>query len=261
MELTLYQVDAFADRPFAGNPAAICPLTEWLPDEVMQAIALENNLSETAFFVPVGDHYHIRWFTPAHEVKLCGHATLASAYVLYNFLGFNKDKLEFDSLSGTLSVARDGDWLELNFPTDTPVPCEAPENILEAFDTKPVEVLRAMDYILVFENESDVANAQPISDKLIDHDLRGVSITAPGKNHDFVCRFFAPRHGIKEDPVTGSLYTQLIPYWAERLGKTELQARQLSKRGGNVRCKLLGDRVGIAGQVAEYMVGKIRVPG
>jgi len=261
MELTLYQIDAFADRPFTGNPAAICPLTEWLPDDVMQAIATENNLSETAYFVTVADHYHIRWFTPAHEVKLCGHATLASAYVLFNLLGHQKQKVEFESLSGMLSVSRDGDWYELNFPTDVPVSCEAPTNILEAFDKQPSKCLRAMDYILVFDDENDVINAKPVSDKLIDHDLRGVAITAPGKNHDFVCRFFAPRHGIKEDPVTGSLYTQLIPYWAERLGKAELRARQVSKRGGDVRCKLLGDRVGIAGQAAEYMVGTIRVPG
>ena len=259
MELTLYHIDAFATQPFEGNPAAICPLDEWLPDELMQSIAAENNLSETAFFVPTDMGYHIRWFTPLHEVDLCGHATLASAYVIFNFLGYQKDAISFESRSGILTVTKHGDWLDLDFPTKVPVACAVPEQILKAFTSRPSECLKADDYIVVFDNVENVANAKPDIALLSELDLRGVAITAKSQQYDFVTRFFAPKHGLAEDPVTGSLFTQLIPYWSEKLNKTELTAKQVSARGGEVGCVYAGDRVKISGRAVKYMAGTIYI--
>lgn len=257
MKLTLYQIDAFADKIFAGNPAAVCPLTEWLPDDVMQAVAMENNLSETAFFVPNEEGYQIRWFTPMREVPLCGHATLASAYVLFTFLGYSQQQIVFQSLSGQLTVERRQDWLEMDFPAQAPTPCELPPAVIDAFAEKPVDCLKNEDYIVVFADEDAIVHAEADFSKLAELDLRGIAITAPSNTYDFVTRFFAPKYGIDEDPVTGSAFTQLIPYWADRLGKTELQAKQVSKRGGMVRGRLSGERVKIAGKAVAYLIGTI----
>ncbi|MGD8567986.1 MAG: PhzF family phenazine biosynthesis protein [Gammaproteobacteria bacterium] len=259
MKLKIYQIDAFADRLFEGNPAAVCPLDKWLPDDMMQAIAAENNLSETAFFVPLDDGFHIRWFTPVHEVNLCGHATLAGAYVLFHFMDYQQREVRFQSKSGLLTVKRDDDWLALDFPAQPPEPCAVPEAIKDAFESPPVECLRAEDYVVVYESEADVRHAQPDMASLAKLDLRGVAITARGDEHDFVCRFFAPRFGIDEDPVTGSAYTQLVPYWARVLNKREFRARQLSRRGGEVRSTLNGDRVTISGKARKYLEGMIDI--
>ena len=259
MELKLYQIDAFANKPFEGNPAAICPLDNWLPDALMQSIAAENNLSETAFIVPTDKCYHIRWFTPLHEVDLCGHATLASAYVIFNILEYQKEEISFESKSGILTVTKKDDWLEMDFPSKVPVECSVPEQILKAFPTRTTECLKADDYIVVFENEANIANAKPDIALLAELDLRGVVITAKSKEYDFVVRFFVPKHGIDEDPVTGSVFTQLIPYWSDKLDKRQLTAKQVSARGGEVGCVDAGDRVKISGRAVQYMAGIIYV--
>ena len=259
MELTLYQIDAFANKTFEGNPAAICPLKEWLSDELMQSIATENNLSETAYFVKSNNGYHIRWFTPAHEVDLCGHATLASAYVIFHILGHKDNVIQFESKSGVLTVKRNNDWLEMNFPSQPPVKCNTPQQILNAFDETPVECLKSEDYIVVFENEKSVLNASPNLSILSELDLRGVAITSVSKKYDFITRFFAPKYGINEDPVTGSAFTQLIPYWSNKLNKNNLNAKQVSKRGGEVTCICSGERVQISGKAVKYMVGTIEI--
>jgi len=265
MQLPLHVVDAFTDRPFAGNPAAVCPLEVWLPDETMQAIAAENNLSETAFLVPDEPDekgYELRWFTPRVEVDLCGHATLAAAAVVFEHLRPGTDAVSFRTrCAGPLSVARRGSWLELDFPTRAPEPCEAPVALLEALDREPNEVLRSeRDYLVVFESREEVLALAPRMPSLLALGLAGIIVTAPGTGEDFVSRFFAPAFGIDEDPVTGSAHCVLIPYWAERLGRRELTARQVSRRGGTLRCTLRGPRVGIAGQVAPYLQGTITVP-
>jgi len=257
MELKLYQINAFAARSFEGNPAAVVPLDEWLSDSQMQAIAEQNNLSETVFFVPSEDGYHIRWFTPLVEVSLCGHATLASAYVLFEILDHPTEVIHFDSLSGPLSVTREGAWLKLDCPAQLPQPCETPQDLLQALRHEPVACLTAEDYIVVMPSEAHVAAAEPDMALLSQLDRRGVAITAQGDHHDFVCRFFAPKYGIPEDPVTGSSFTQLAPYWATRLGKQTLHARQISSRTGEVRCQVLGQRVHIAGQANKYLEGVI----
>jgi PhzF family phenazine biosynthesis protein len=259
MELTLYQIDAFSSRVFEGNPAAVCSLDEWLPDETMQSIAQENNLSETAFFVPKDDGFHIRWFTPASEVDLCGHATLGSAYVLFNILGYKNEAIRFDSKSGLLIVTKKDEWLTLNFPKQPPVPCETPNVIIEAFNREPIECAKSEDIIAVFEDEVDIASANPNFEQLKKLDARGVIITAKSKRYDFVARFFAPRYGIPEDPVTGSAYTQLAPYWSAKLGKNKFKAKQISSRGGKVYCEIVGDRVLISGKAIKYMEGKITI--
>ena len=227
MELTIYQIDAFADRHFEGNPAAVIPLETWLPDDVMQSIAEENNLSETAFFVPTEKGFYIRWFTPTSEVNLCGHATLAAAYVLFNSLSYDKDRIEFDSRSGTLSVLQKDGWLVMDFPAQPPVLCDVPNEIVKAFGKTPIECLRSEDYIVAFETERDISSIKPDMNYLRKLDLRGVIITAESKQYDFVSHFFAPKYGIDEDPVTGSTHTQLMPYWSGRLGKTRLTAKQI----------------------------------
>jgi PhzF family phenazine biosynthesis protein len=259
MELALYQVDAFAEKPFQGNPAAVCPLDRWLPDPLMQAIAEENNLSETAFFVPTDAGFHIRWFTPKAEVDLCGHATLASAFILFNVLGFDTAAIRFESRSGPLTVSRAEDNLVMDFPAQPPVPCEAPEPLIHAFSVQPTRCLVSEDYLVVFETEDEVVSLKPDMTQLQRLDRRGVIVTAPSARYDFVSRFFAPNYGIPEDPVTGSAFTQLAPYWAEQLGKTELKARQVSARGGNVQCKLVGDRVAITGKAVLYLKGTLVV--
>jgi len=259
MKLPMYQIDAFASKPFEGNPAAVCPLEAWLPDGLMQLIAEENNLSETAFFVATDEGFHIRWFTPTTEVDLCGHATLAAAHVLFECLDYGQDEILFDSRSGLLSVAKEGELLVLDFPAQPPVPCEAPIQIQHAFGIEAVACLKAEDYLVVFELEEDLLLADPDLDLLRELDGRGVIITAPSQNYDFVSRFFAPNFGINEDPVTGSSFTQLAPYWAERLGRRKLYAKQLSSRGGEVICELKGDRVAIAGRAVKYLQGEIEV--
>lgn len=259
MRLKIYQIDAFANRVFEGNPAAVCPLEEWLDDKTMQKVAMENNLSETAFFVKKDKHYHIRWFTPTKEVDLCGHATLATAYVLYEILGHSDDMITFDSKSGLLPVKREAGSITMDFPALLAEPCQTPPAIIEAFGKKPLEVLSAMDYIVVFDKDVDITKMSPDLDTLRRLDLRGVCITNQSDDHDFVSRFFAPNYGIDEDSVTGSAYTQLMPYWAEKLQKKSLTSKQLSSRGGELRCTLQGDRVFISGKAVLYLSGEIEI--
>ena len=257
MKIDFFQIDAFASRAFEGNPAAVCPLDAWLPVDLMQSIAAENNLSETAFFVPEGDSYAIRWFTPTAEVDLCGHATLASAFVLFNCLGVDRERIEFSSHSGKLGVSRDDDLLILDFPAQAPVQCDPPPEIGDAFAVSPLSCWKSSDLLLVFDNEGQVRSARPDFSALEKVDSRGIIITAVGEGHDFVVRFFAPRLGIAEDPVTGSAYTQLVPYWSDATGKSSFRARQLSARGGEVFCKLVDDRVHIAGTAVKFLEGTI----
>jgi len=262
MKLPIYQVDAFTDRSgksFTGNPAAVVPLQEWIPDRLMQAIAEENNLSETAFFVPADPDFHIRWFTPKDEVKLCGHATLASAFILFSILDYQGNTVRFHSLSGPLSVKNDGHLFTLDFPNQKPESCDPPNELIKGLGKTPLACYRKEDFIAVFEHEEHIASIQPKHAELEKLDLRGVIITAPSQENDFVARFFAPKFGIPEDPVTGSAYTQLTPYWAEKLGKNQLTAEQLSPRGGTVYCKLKGDRVLISGSAIMFMEGKIEI--
>ena len=257
MELKLYQVDAFTDRPFAGNPAAVIPLRQWLPEAAMQAIALENNLSETAFFVPCDDgDFDLRWFTPVVEVALCGHATLATAWVLFNRLGQTGNAVTFHTKSGPLKVSRDGPRLVMDFPAQPPVPAGI-DDVAGALGMMPDAVLRARYALAVLSNEAAVLAVRPDFAKVANLDFPALVVTAPGKRCDFVSRFFAPRLGVDEDPVTGSAHCMLIPYWAERLGRTEMFARQVSSRGGALWCSLKGDRVLIAGHVAPYLEGTI----
>lgn len=261
MQLKLYQVDAFTSRRFGGNPAAVCPLDDWLEDGQMQAIAAENNLSETAFFVPRGEDYAIRWFTPANEVKLCGHATLASAYVVLNRLRSQADAVRFDSHSGELIVRRRGDGLlELDFPARPPRPLASPPpGLLAALHIDAEAVLDQDDYLVIVRRETDVARVAPDFAGLMQLERRAVIVSAPGDDCDFVSRFFAPKVGVPEDPVTGSAHCILIPYWAARLGRQTLRARQISARGGELFCSLGGDRVRIAGGAVLYLEGEITI--
>ena len=257
MKIKQYQVDAFANRVFEGNPAAVCPLEEWLSDETLQAIAEENNLSETAFFVPHGSGFQLRWFTPRAEVDLCGHATLATAHVIFEILGHPAAAIEFETRSGCLVVerpmgARDGE-LAMDFPAIPPVHCAPPRALIEGLGEMPLEVLAADDYIAVFADEAVVRSIVPNQTALARLDLRGVAISAPGVGVDFVSRFFAPKFGIPEDPVTGSAHCQLAPYWAAQLGRHSLRARQVSKRGGDLRCELRDHRVTIIGRAVTFM--------
>ncbi|MCW9026443.1 MAG: PhzF family phenazine biosynthesis protein [Thiovulaceae bacterium] len=259
MTLDMYQIDAFASKVFDGNPAAVIPLQEWLDDTLMQKIAQENNLSETVFFVKEGKSYHIRWFTPNTEVDMCGHATLASAYVLFEVLGFKGDVIEFNSKSGILKVKKEDKKYVMDFPIQTIDKCEIPKKIIDAFDKTPIECYKSMDYLVVFENEQDILDAKVNLQLLKELDLRGVIITSKSSNYDFVCRFFAPSHGIDEDPVTGSAYTQLVPFWRDKLNKNTFASKQISQRGGEVFCKLDADRVEISGEAVKYLEGKIEV--
>lgn len=261
MKIPIYQIDAFAERPFEGNPAAVCPLERWLPDPVLQSIAMENNLSETAFFVSLGNgEYHIRWFTPVSEVDLCGHATLASAYVLFFELGYQAPTIPLRSRSGILRVNREGDFLVLNFPVQIPEECPIPDVIRQNFGESIVGCWKAADYIVLLRDEEAVRKAEPDMESLKTLDGRGVIITARGRATDIVARFFAPKYGIPEDPVTGSAYTQLVPLWASRLGKKKLNAFQLSRRGGALSCEWRNGRVLIGGKAVKIMEGKIILP-
>lgn len=269
--LPIYQVDAFTDRLFGGNPAAVIPLTQWLDDDLMQAIAAENNLSETAFFVTAGDGYEIRWFTPACEVPLCGHATLASAWVIFNHLEPSAQRLQFQSQSGPLAVTRGSDgWLELDFPN---IPCEQiplPGALADALGLATAGIEPVGCFTVVPDANTMVVLADAQAVQALQPDFRallrvphlglGLIATAPGDDCDFVSRYFVPAGGIDEDPVTGSTHSVLTPYWARRLGRDSLSARQLSQRGGVLRCALRGDRVAIAGQAVPYLTGEIQLP-
>lgn len=257
MKLPIYQVDAFAARPFEGNPAAVCPLDAWLDDATLQRIAAENNLSETAFFVPEGEGYRLRWFTPGVEVDLCGHATLASAWVLFNQLGHAADAIHFHTRSGVLSVRRRGDALEMDFPSRPPRACVPPPGLLEALGVAQADVLEADDYIVVVDDESTVMRLTPDFARLKGLPNRGVAVTAPGKSVDFVSRWFGPNVAVDEDPVTGSAHTALAPYWAGRLGKDQLTARQGGARQGHLTCAMAGERVLLSGTAALYLSGTI----
>ena len=259
MKIDLYQVDAFASKVFEGNPAAVCPLDTWISDEEMQKIAMENNLSETAYFVEEGDTYRLRWFTPEAEVDLCGHATLASAHVLFNHLGYDREEIRFDSNSGILKVSKDDDVLKMDFPSTIGEKVNPPQKLIEALGVKSDLAYKASDYMVILDDEQQVRDLNPNFFLLNEIDTRGVIVTAPGTEVDFVSRFFAPAVGINEDPVTGSAHTMMTPYWSGRLGKNELSARQISKRGGAVFCRMLGDRVEISGKAKTYLVGHIEI--
>lgn len=260
MKLPIYQIDAFAEKVFEGNPAAIVPLENWLTDLEMQKIALENNLSETAFFVPVERGFHIRWFTPVAEVNLCGHATLATAHVIFNHLNFEGNEILFNSKSGILKVTRENDLIVLNFPASPVNSVEIPADIAKAFHIQPVACYRGRDdYMLVYKNETQVKELKPDFQQLVYAKTRGVICSSLSEKYDFVSRFFAPAVGVNEDPVTGSAHTMLIPFWSEKLGKKELTARQISARGGILHCKNLGERVAIGGKAVTYLVGEIQV--
>jgi PhzF family phenazine biosynthesis protein len=263
MRVPIYQVDAFTDRLFTGNPAAVCPLERWLPDETMQAIAAENNLAETAFFVPRGTGYALRWFTPTCEVELCGHATLASAQVIATQLHPGTSHIEFDSRSGRLQVDIDhrGGELCMDFPADPPRPISTPEELASILGVAVEQTMASrIGYLLAAISESALRTMAPDMQRLAELECRGVIVTARGSDCDFVSRFFAPRLGVPEDPVTGSAHCVLTPYWAGRLGKSVLSARQLSARGGSLRCKLQGERVVLAGHAVLYLQGSIEVP-
>ena len=260
-EIPNYQVDAFASRLFAGNPAAVCPLDAWLPDAVMQAIALENNLSETAFLVKHGEGavYDLRWFTPAHEVDLCGHATLGSAYVVANHLNGGATEVRFHTRSGLLTVTREGELYTLDFPVLPPKRIDDDPAVADALGAVPRELWDETKQMAVFASEADIAGLNPDMGKVAALEARGVIATAPGESCNFVSRYFAPKAGIPEDPVTGSAHCVLTPYWSTRLGKTHMSARQISARGGALAVELSGERVLISGRVAPYMEGRIRV--
>lgn len=259
MEIKFYQADAFTGEVFKGNPAGVCPLTEELPEEVMQNIALENNLSETAFVFSRDGRLHIRWFTPVCEIDLCGHATLASGHILFHHEGFTGHILEFQSKSGPLYVTNKGDALELDFPAEKLKPCPVDPELAAALGKEPIETYSGADVMAVFENQSDIEEMAPDMRALGQLEARGVIVTAKGDSCDFVSRFFGPAVGIDEDPVTGSAHCKLTPYWHEKTGKKMMTARQLSKRGGLLFCTMDADRVKIAGKVVTYMEGTIKL--
>ncbi|MHC4155866.1 MAG: PhzF family phenazine biosynthesis protein [Planctomycetota bacterium] len=260
MEIPYYQVNAFTKSVFGGNPAGVCPLEDWLADEQMQAIAAENNLSETAFLVRKGGTYELRWFTPKIEVDLCGHATLASAFVILNYLDESATSVGFTTKSGILTVKSDGELLVMDFPVWKVVRTSAPNELVEGLGAEPKEVLCCdRDYLVVYESEEDIKSLKPNFDQLNNLDRLAVCVTAPGDKSDFVSRFFAPRGGIDEDPVTGSSHCELIPFWSKRLRKKKLHALQLSRRGGELFCEDLGERVSIAGHAVIYLRGVINL--
>jgi PhzF family phenazine biosynthesis protein len=261
MRTKLYQVDAFTNRIFGGNPAAVCILEQWLDDSLMQNIAAENNLSETAFAVQQQDGYGIRWFTPISEVDLCGHATLATAHVLFEHYAIPGRKIIFQSKArGRLSVLKEDGFLTLDFPADTIEKVDAPRELVKAIGKEPSEAYRGRsDYLLIYGAQHDIEEISPDSMALAGLDLRGIIVSAPGTEMDFVSRFFAPGLGINEDPVTGSAHTTLTPYWTEKLGKNLLNARQLSSRKGDLMCRLLGNRVHISGKAVTYLTGEIEI--
>jgi predicted PhzF superfamily epimerase YddE/YHI9 len=260
MSVPVFHVDAFTATPFAGNPAAVCPLKDWLDDNLLLAVAAENNLSETAYFVPRGDHYELRWFTPRSEVKLCGHATLASAFVVLTILEPGRDSVRFETRrSGTLTVSLDGGLLAMDFPALPPWICtNRPAALIEGLGKVPDAVVQIEDdYFAVYGCEEDVRRVRPDLRLLEQLHPAGVGITAPGENADFVSRFFAPSYGIPEDPVTGSTHCSLAPYWAQRLGKNILYARQVSERGGEIWCEVRGPRVMLRGNAVLTLRGEL----
>ncbi|MDC6404072.1 MULTISPECIES: PhzF family phenazine biosynthesis protein [Maribacter] len=262
MKQKLYQIDAFTNKLFGGNPAAVCILETWLPDETMQNIAAENNLAETAFAVPFEKGYELRWFTPELEVDLCGHATLATAFVLFNFYNHKENTIRFLSpRSGELTVTKGLDgWMTMDFPTDDLVSVANNDQINTAIGKEPLETFKGKtDYLLIFETQKDIEDLKPNFHLLDQLDCRGVIASAKGGSVDFVSRAFFPQCGIPEDPVTGSAHTTLTPYWSPRLGKTMMTAKQLSARGGDLTCEYLGDRVKISGQAVCYLIGEIDI--
>lgn len=260
MRLPYYQVDAFTNRVFTGNPAGVCLLPDWIENPRLQSIAAENNQSETAFLVRRDDSFNLRWFTPTQEVDLCGHATLAAAKVLFDHEGESGNLLRFDTRSGILTVAREGDRLILDFPARPAEPCEPPSDLIRGLGTAPLWVGKARDYLAIFESEDEVANLRPDFAALARLDALGIIASAPGTQSDFVSRFFAPGVGIPEDPVTGSAHCTLVPYWAKQLGRTKCHARQISARSGELFCELNGDRVKIGGTAVTYLTGSITIP-
>ncbi len=263
MQLPFYQVDSFTRRAFHGNPAGVVPLESWLPDERMQQIASEANLSETAFVVRSGGtsngkaDYHIRWFTPSVEVDLCGHATLAAAHVLWHHVGERAHRIAFQSRSGPLPVERDGDLTILDFPSRPGDPIPVTDELAAAFGRRPIEAFKSRDIMAVFENKRDVHEMAPDMARVAAFDAVCLIATAPGAGHDFVSRVFAPRVGIPEDPVTGSAHCTLAPYWAKKLRKPKVTGHQVSKRGGELFCEVVGDRVRIGGHCVMYLEGRI----
>jgi len=259
MEAKFYHVDAFTGRIFAGNPAGVCFLDAWVEDSILQSIAAENNLSETAFLVQVGTHYDLRWFTPKVEVDLCGHATLASAFCVFEYINPQSQRVDFMTKSGRLSVERQGDLLLMDFPTRRPQPCPMPDGLIEILGIPPSQTLQSRDLLVVYEQEEQIRRLQPDLERVAALEWMAMIVTAPGKESDFVSRFFAPKVGVPEDPVTGSSHCTLIPYWSERLGKKEMQALQLSRRGGELFCIDRGERVSIGGRAVLYLSGTIQI--
>jgi PhzF family phenazine biosynthesis protein len=262
MPVQVFHLDAFTAKPFAGNPAAVCPLAAWLDDSLLQAVAAENNLSETAFFVTRNDLFELRWFTPRCEVKLCGHATLASAWVLLQILAPERNSVRFETrFSGALTVSRDGGLLAMDFPVLAPWLCsDPPAALIEGLGKTPAAVMQIEDnYFAVYGREEEVRNIRPNLRLLATLHPAGVAVTAPGESADFVSRYFAPSYGIPEDPVTGSTHCSLAPYWAGRLGKTSLYARQISERGGEIWCEVMGDRVILKGNAALVLRGELLI--
>ena len=261
MKIPIYQIDAFTDSTFSGNPAAVCLLENWLDDKLLQAIAAENNLSETAFLLEKSDAIEIRWFTPVTEVELCGHATLASAHVLFSHLDFPSEIIIFRSkYSGLLTVTKKGNLLELNFPADHLEPALPPEGLISAIGRKPLEIWKGRnDYLLYYGSQEDIEEIKPDFTALRSVQARGIMVTAAGYEVDFVSRFFAPAVGVNEDPVTGSAHTSLVPFWAHRMNQLTFEAFQLSQRGGSLHCQLSGDRVLLSGKAKTYLTGDIFV--
>jgi PhzF family phenazine biosynthesis protein len=260
MKFPYYQVDAFTNEVFSGNPAGVCLLNQWIDDSIMLAIAAENKHSETAFIVEKGGKYFLRWFTPMMEVDLCGHATLASGFVIFNYFDRSLENIRFETKSGILTVHKEDDLLTMDFPSRKALPSRIPKHLIEGVGARPKEIFRApRDYLAVFEFEKQIRLIQPNFEELKKIDCMGIIVTAPGLDSDFVSRFFGPSAGVPEDPVTGSAYCTLIPYWAQRLCKTKLHAFQVSKRGGEVFCKDFGDRVSISGAAVTYLEGTIHI--
>jgi PhzF family phenazine biosynthesis protein len=259
MEIPLYQIDAFTNHVFGGNPAAVCPLDEWIDDGLMQQIAEENNLSETAFFVKRVKQYEIRWFTPRMEIELAGHPTLAAAYVIFNYCNHGSGKISFSSKSGELTVTLDEDLIRMNFPAMKPVKAAGNDLLDRALGQKPVELYRTRDYLAVYRSQQEILSIDPDFGLLKQLDCLGVIVSAPGDEVDFVSRCFAPAVGINEDPVTGSAHSTLIPYWAQRLKRDTLHAYQLSTRGGELFCRNLGERVEISGRAVPFLKGTISI--
>jgi PhzF family phenazine biosynthesis protein len=259
MKLKLFQIDAFTDRLFAGNPAAVCPLSTWLPDEQLLQIASENNLSETAFYVAEREGFRLRWFTPMSEMNLCGHATLATAYALFNVIGINKSTIRFYTRSGDLVVEKVGNNIVMNFPALTWQECDAPSMLNDALGINLKKVLKGDFYVAILDGKDQVRSVKPNYEKLKGLDKHAVAVTAAGTDCDFVSRFFAPKVGVNEDPVTGSLHCMLTPYWSKQLNKTRLIAKQLSARGGELTCELVNDRVMLIGRAALYLEGEINI--